>query len=452
MILERVQPAREAADNALEVAERLAHAPTLARARLAQARLAMLEGLPAQALPWFEAAAEAAGGGAHPAVERDAALASMTERGARWLDRGEAARWRRIVLGILERGEAGRPGERALLAGRLALAQAWVSLAEGEAVHAREQLGEAEQAFAAELDGADPWALERGLAQVQLELTVDDVEAALAAATKLAELAEADHGGSLLHVAALLAQAQARLATKDLSGAAQVVDPAIRIPVPGRSRRHDHWRGAALGLSGRIAAARSDDDEARSQFERAEVFLFDGPERAWPWLWRGELALRRRQIPEGRRAIEHGLAYLDELGPDDARGLPMLELAGRALLDAGELGRARPILVAAFELVDRKLGSCPRRALVQRDLGELEQRAGRSAQALEHFDAAHVMLAGGLGIHHPTVVRATLARADLAWALGRRDYAEGLYGVIDDELEAIGEVEGAARAKSRAAH
>ncbi|MFV8749726.1 protein kinase domain-containing protein [Nannocystaceae bacterium ST9] len=451
VILERVQPAREAADATSKRAERLAHAPTLARARLAQARVAMLEGLPAQALPWFEAAGEAAGGGVHPAVERDAALASMTERGARWLDRAEAARWRRIVLGLLARGEAGDPGERALLAGRLALADAWVSMAEGEYVHAREQLGEAEQAFAAELDHADPWALERGLAQVQLELALGDVEAALEAGTKLEELAGAHHGGSLLHAAASLALAEARLAAGELAGAAQLADSAIRIPVPGRSRRHDHWRGVALGLSGRIAAARGDEGEAESQFERAEVFLFDGPERAWPWLWRAELALGRRRIPAGRDAIEAGLAYLGELGPDDARRLPMLELAGRALLEAGELERARVMLDAAFELVDRRLGSCPRRAFVQRDLGELEQRAGRSAQALEHFDAAHVMLAGGLGLRHGVVVRASLARADLAWALGERDYAEGLYGVIDDELEALGELEAAARAKQRAA-
>jgi len=450
VILERVQPAHEAADAALVRAEQIAYAPTLARARLARARVALLEGLPAQALPWFEAAAAAAGGGVHEAVERDAALASMTQAGARWLDRPASARWRRIVVALIGR-EGGSPREQARLAGRLALAEGWVSLAEGEYVHAREQLAEAEQAFAAELDAGDPLALEQWLARAQLELAVGDQKAALAVGTKLGELAQADHGGSLLHVAALLAQAQAQLDAGELALAQETAAQAIRIPVPGRSRQHDHWRGMALGLSGRIAAARGDDDEARAQFERAETFLFDGPERALPGLWRGELALRRGQIPEGLAAIEGGLALLDELEPDDARALPMLELAGRALLEAGELGRARSLLEAAFELVDRKLGSCPRRAFLQRDLGVLEQRAGNLAVALERFDGAHVMLAGGLGLYHPEVVRASLARADLAWALDQRDYAERLYGVIADELEALGEVEAAARARSRSA-
>ncbi|MCA9686355.1 MAG: hypothetical protein KC457_29580, partial [Myxococcales bacterium] len=68
---------------------------------------------------------------------------------------------------------------------------------------------------------------------------------------------------------------------------------------------------------------------------------------------------------------------------------------------------------------------------------------------LDHFDRAHVMSAAALGIHHPEVVSATLARADLAWDLDQRDYAAGLYRVLVNDLEGLGDDEAAARARAR---
>ncbi|MCA9701826.1 MAG: hypothetical protein KC431_30170, partial [Myxococcales bacterium] len=363
-------------------------------------------------------------------MQRDAALASLTEQGARWLDPAAAARWRRVVLSMLQPDEGERLREQTRLSGQLALAEARVSLAAGEYAHARELLAAAQAAFEAELEPGDPLALEQWLALVQLELAVGDPAAARVAGSRVVALAEAHHHGSLLQMAALLAQAQALRADGDLAQAMALTMQATRISTPGHSHRHDRRRGEALILGARIAAENGDDDDAQALLTRAEAYLYDGPERALPRLWRGVIELRRRRIPEGLAAIEDGLAIVGELDPEDARALPMLELAGRALLEADQLDSARTVLRAAVDLADRRLGMGPRQAFLLRDLGELEQRAKHPTLALDHFDRAHVMSAAALGIHHPEVVSATLARADLAWDLDQRDYAAGLYRVL----------------------
>ncbi|MCA9687387.1 MAG: hypothetical protein KC457_34820, partial [Myxococcales bacterium] len=199
----------------------------------------------------------------------------------------------------------------------------------------------AQAAFEAELEPGDPLALEQWLALVQLELAVGDPAAARVAGSRVVALAEAHHHGSLLQMAALLAQAQALRADGDLAQAMALTMQATRISTPGHSHRHDRRRGEALILGARIAAENGDDDEAQALLTRAEAYLYDGPERALPRLWRGVIELRRRRIPEGLAAIEDGLAIVGELDPEDARALPMLELAGRALLAGAEDGPTR---------------------------------------------------------------------------------------------------------------
>lgn len=451
LVLERSTLARDAAIAALARAEQLGDAPSLARARLARARVALLDDLPEDALPLLESAAMLAGGGVHAAIEREAALAAMTERGARWLDRGEAQRWRRVVVGLLAQGEAGHADARGRLEARLALADVHVALAERELVHARERLADVDDAVA-RLDAGDPLRLELGLAAVAVERELGQLVPARAHADALVDVATREHPGTPLHAAVMLAHAEVCLAAGELAAAAASADAAMRMLVPGRSRRHDHARAAALGLAGRIAAAAGDPAAAETAFERAAALAADEPVRAWPGLWRGELALARGNTAAGLVAIDDALAGLDvALAPDDARRLPLLEFAARALLDAGELRWARVVYALALALVDRRLGACPRRALLLRELGELELRAGDPAAAREHLDAAHVMLAGGLGLRHPIVVRASLARADLAWQLGERDDAASLYRVLIRDLDALAEHEAAARARLRAA-
>ncbi len=448
LLVGRATAAHESSDAALSRAESLDDAPSLARAWLSSARFALwLEDDPEAALQMFERAAELAAG-VHEAVERDAALAAMTERGARWLDRGAAARWRRVVLAQVQ-GEGGDPVARERLAAHLALAEVRIALAEGELIGASEQLAAIEPTLAT-IDPADPLRVELGLARVEVELALGQGEAARTRASALSELATREHAGTLLQGEALLVHARACWATGELARAAELADAAIDVAPLGRSPRHDRAHAEALGLSGRLALARGDMHEAAARIARAEGLVIGVPDGAWPLLWRFELALREGRIPAARQAITAVIDRLDVLAHDDARRLPLLEFAARVLLDAGELDDARVLYEAAIALVDAKLGACPRRAMLQRELATLEVRAGRPAAALAQLDAAHVMLAAGLGQHHPTLVHSTLARADLAWQLDRHDDAVPLYRVVARELEALGEVEAAARAKQRA--
>jgi tetratricopeptide (TPR) repeat protein len=441
--LGRATAAHESSDAALSRAESLGDAPSLARAWLSSARFALwLEDDPDAAVRMFERAAELAAG-VHEAVERDAALAAMTERGARWLDRGAAARWRRVVLAQVQ-GEGGDPVARERLAAHLALAEVRIALAEGELIGASERLAAIEPTLAT-IDPADPLRVALGLARVEVELALGQGEAARTRASALSELATREHAGTLLHGEALLVHARACWATGELARAAELADAAIDVAPLGRSPRHDRAHTEALGLSGRLALARGDTHEAAARIARAEGLVISMPDGAWPLLWRFELALREGQIGAARQAITAAIDRLDVLAHDDARRLPLLEFAARVLLDA-----ARVLYEAAIALVDAKLGACPRRAMLQRELGTLEVRAGRPTDALAQLDAAHVMLAAGLGQHHPTLVHSSLARADLAWQLDRHDDALPLYRVVARELEALGEVEAAARAKQRA--
>ena len=103
----------------------------------------------------------------------------------------------------------------------------------------------------------------------------------------------------------------------------------------------------------------------------------------------------------------------------------------------GDLDGARETLQLVLGLVDAQVGFGPLKARCQHDLAVVEEAAGDPEAALKLRDAAHVPFSGAYGQESPQVVDAILIRADLAWDLGKREYAKRLYGTLVRRLAVL---------------
>jgi tetratricopeptide (TPR) repeat protein len=202
-----------------------------------------------------------------------------------------------------------------------------------------------------------------------------------------------------------------------------------------QSLRHDFDHGTYLGLVGDVAAARGDAAAALASYEKAKIYLYVDAPKATPLLWEARLRIDTGTVREGLGRLDEALAILDaSLEPDDARRIDPLIAIGRAQRRAKKIAAARATLERAVAIAEASYGFSARTSLLQHELAALEAEAGNDARALQLYDDAHVALGSAFELHHPRVVATLLARADLAYGLGQREYAGRLYGSIADEL------------------
>ena len=428
--LDQLTSAPEAVDRALTRAVALGHAPLVAAAQLALG-VAQLEKYETDAaVEALQAAATTAQGGVDDRVFARASLLLIEQTGGPQQRSADALRWERLLAPLASR--LGDPW----LDGALALASA-------SALHGRAEYGAALEQYDVairELGGAlgpthpEVARAQLGAAATHLALDQADRATELAAAADTA-LRESVGGGDLRYAAARAMVARAALGRGDLDAAGQAADAAAHIPLFSQSLRHDFDHGTYLGLVGDVAAARGDTAAALASYEKAKIYLYVDAPKATPLLWEARLRIDTGTVREGLARLTEAAAILDEyLGPDDPRRIDPLVAIGRAQRRAGQIAAARTTLERAVAIAEASYGFAARTSLVQHELAALEAGAGNDARALELYDDAHVALGGAFDLGHPRLVASLLARADLAHALGQREYAARLYGSIADEL------------------
>jgi len=404
-------------------AEALGFPPLTVEAQLAAGLTAATRRDADAAVTWLEQAAVSADTAKHEAARAQAALALVVQQGALQLRPGPAKRWQRIARSQADRTRDARFGAAATLAegqvlyAQLEFREARATLDDALAQHeeaypeAHPQLALAYQHLAAVLadlgEGADAVRF-AGMACAMLRKTVGPNDLALGSAQ--------------------LVLAKAHIAAGNLDDALEAVEPAIKIPGVATSLRHDYDRGDALLLRGDIEAAKGDKDAALATYESARVYHYVGPIMAEPELRIGALLVAHGEPDKGLAIIARGLELLEShYGDSDLRLIPALRVQGRAQTATKAYGVARKTLQRALEIADTEFGYGALKAHALVELGDLEHAAGKKARALELMDDAHVPWVGAYGMDDPHVVRTLLVRADLAFALGKKDYAGRLY-------------------------
>lgn len=428
--LEQWVAVREPAADLVAAAEALGYPPLLAEAQMAHGRLEWLVAETDPAIRWFKAAAETAATTKDERTIGLAAVALVDLLGAGRLRIDEARTWSRVALVLGDRlDDAGLRGQT-----RLVVARALVAVAEH--TEALAELDQAERLLRAAYGESHPWLIELELVRTEASLAtarLDEAERAALAAERTALTALDPH--ALLTVRATAGRARVALARGQLDEAEKLALAASEVPGVARSSRHDLDRGHHIGLLGDIALARGEPAAAMTRYHDAEAFLYAGPESALPLLWQGVARLGLGERKAAFVQIDAGWARIDERwAADDLRRLGLLRLVGLAALEAGALTQARVALARAVELADAELGFGPLLARARADLGRLERLAGHPKAALTLLDGSFVGMAGGFGQHHPEVLGITLSRADVAWELGDREYAGGLYEAIADRV------------------
>jgi tetratricopeptide (TPR) repeat protein len=361
-----------------------------------------------------------------------AAILLVQEQGAALLRPDDAARWLRIATAQAERFADPELAALTLVAEGLELAA----------------LGELETSVA-RFDTALPKLRELfgehhpELARARLALSAtaiaigDATRAKREAELALASLQQTLGPTDLRTGAAEAALARALVAAGELPAARSHAELAVKVPVPSQSLRHDRDRGTFEGVLGDVLTAAGAHGDALAAYRDAQIGLYTGPTKADPLLWEARSQIAADDREAGLAGLAAARAELEsQIGVDDPRLVAMLRAIAAAQRDAGEIALARATLSRAIELADAVLGYGPRTAELQWDLAALEEADGHRERSLELLDDAHVPMTSALGLHHPRVAATVLARADLAWALGQKDYAGRLYGAVLGELDA----------------
>ncbi|MFO7564759.1 MAG: protein kinase [Enhygromyxa sp.] len=442
--LERWSDAQAAVELVLDRAAALGDATLLAELQLARGRIASAEGRTGDAVAALELAVEHGRASSNERVIGEAALALFVELGVVALAPEPAMRWQRMAGAHATR--SGEPG----FVGRLALADARVLAALGEHERALERFDAAEQALRERHGDEHPRQARLALERAATQLALADIPAALRSSERAEQLALASLGaGALLLADAKLTHARVLMAAGAHAQAEPLAREALAIYGVGRSRPRDRQRGLTLGLLGDTQAARGDFEAAAHSYTRAEAVLWEAPDAGLPSLWRGRLAIREGRLAAGLAELDTARRHFDALPPHDPRRLDLFIELGRVELQGGAIDRARATLTRAVTLADETLGFGPRRSFAQVELAQVELAAGDRERAFDLLERAHVGLAAGLGLDHPRVQEALLARADLAWELGQRDIAIGYYRVLSRTLAP--KHPGLERARSRTA-
>ncbi len=430
--LDRYGAAPAAIEDVLTRARERGFTSLAGRAELALGLAHAERGATDLAIAQLEAAATTATAGHDDTVRVAAAVALVEVLGPAALRPVDAGRWADAAAAIVARIDD------ATLRGELALARGLERAALSDPLAAVASLDAATDALRTAVGEDHPTFARARLARAAAALVLDDPATARRESDDaVASLARSVGPEDLRYGAALAVQARVRLVTGDATEAQRSIEAAISIAFPSESLRHDFDRGRWLGVLGEIQRSRGDLDAAAKSFEDAMIYLYVEPEKALPLSWQGALAIERGATADGLARLDAALAAaVAGLGEDDPRLVPLLSDIGRAQRRAGAIAAARRSFERAVGLAEAHFGFAPATALAQWDLAELERADGHDARALELFDDVYVPLVGAFGQHHWRVRESTLARADLAWALGQHAYGGRLYDAIVAELEA----------------
>jgi len=430
--LDRLTSAPGAIATSVERAIALGWPPLVAEAQLALGDANAEKYETDAAIAAYEAAAAAAHGGVHEVVLAHAAVA-LVEQHARRLDFTSVERWRQIAASVESRVNDPK------LTARLAIANGLARLDAGEPTVAVALLDKA-RASAVTAFGETHPEIGRLLVASSRALVGDArIDDGRAMARRATEVYAASLGTTDLRYALALAQqGRAALAAGDLAAASEIATRAVDIPILSDSLRHDHDHGTLLGLLGDVQSAQGKHAEALATFERAKIYLYVDAPKAWPILWHAAERVRGGDVVGGLAELDEARAPIEEhLAVDDPRRIDVLLAMAAVLRAAGKTAAAKRDVTAAFAIAEAKLGFGARSALVRWELAALEQSEGNDSRALELLDDAYVPLASALRTGHPRLVDSSLARADLAYALGQADYAARLYGANVDRLSAM---------------
>ncbi len=416
---------------AVAQARSVGHAPLLADALLAQGELAAGRREVGPAVAALQEAVVVAETCEAAWVRGVAATHLLALQGGIQRNASAVARWRRVTGAFVER--LGDPfvtaavmrAEAKVLLEHLELERAAELLDETLAVH--EDLYGATHPTVADVH--------RLRSEVALELgALDEAEEHAQRAMEIGEttLGPIDLGTlEAVRLAARVALEQGRmddaeaLATRSIDGLSLF-----------STLRHDADRGDGLLLLGDVQRARGELDAARATYEKAKTYHYQGHWRAYPLLRLSDLEVASKDTKAAISNAREAVAVLnDTLDAADVRRIDGLRALARAQQANGAISSARENLEDVRALVEVQVGFGPLKSRSSIELADLEEADGRSAEALALLDDAHVAWTSAYGLRHPNVIDRTLARADLAWGLKRRDYAKRLYGSILEGLE-----------------
>jgi tetratricopeptide (TPR) repeat protein len=416
--------ATDSASEAMAAATALDDPAVLAEAHLSRGLALRRAGKIHAAAEDLEAAVLAAEAAPHPRVRTEAALALIEVVGAHQMQPAKTERWVRIV-----QADVDAFSDHAL--------QLELNLARAEMMRRTAQYDDARRLLEGALadialdegpqDPRDEARLLEALAEVQLALEDGPV------ARGLAERALRLRGDRLPDKDPRRAALRAKI------GRGWLLENRYEEAIHELGRANDlrawprpfdeeiddvvAWTAHAQAL-----AALDRSDEAEEAFDRAA--------RAEPDLRGNELAIsaHARWLASNDQA-EQALARHDEAiqyakalyGDDDVHQVPPTLDRIETLLDAGQAEQAATALKAAdaITVAASEYGPLWAPHLVLR--GRIALTQGDPEAALEAFDDAFVALTSSYGTSHPRVSTNVLTRADLAWDLGRREYAQRLY-------------------------
>ena len=411
------------AEHAVERAVEIGHAPLVAEAQLVLGQIAARRDQTDVAVTALETAAMLAEAEDYEAVRGRASIELVVQRGARQLRFADAGRWQRIASAHAERMNDVH-------------VTAEVLVADARLLHARLELRQAESLARSALEIHQEMLGEPHprLGEVHLLLSailydLGDAEGASShAGTACSMLRETVGEADVQLGPALVAHGRALLLAGELEAAAAAAEQASRLGSVASSLPHDLMRGDALTVLADVHRAAGDAGLALETYAKAAIYHYTGPHRAQPMLREGALLVQMGRHDEGLARLQGGLATLQQhYEADDPRLLHALRELGHAQQRTSRLDDARTTFTRALEIASAKLGYGPLQARASIDLAELERAAGNDARALALFDDAHVPWVGAYGMDHPAVLDELLARADLAWTLGQKEYAERLY-------------------------
>jgi eukaryotic-like serine/threonine-protein kinase len=421
---ERHMLTARAAELAAE-ADAIGHRPTIAEARLVRGQLLFALENVDDAVTELEVAAGSAEAGGHDDARALAALALVRAEAARMRPE-PAERWARVV-----QGDATRFGDRRIEAD-LELAQAELDLALGRYARARERVSRALELRREAFGSSHLLVASAEVALSEVHILLGEHDAARDVADQALAETTALAGAESLPVAyAEAAVGRALLAR----GEAQAAFDHLELGRRGLVRALDALEGRTP--RGRLELDLAAAEEALGKPEAARARYEKTAANESPDAFRA-VALGRLGDALGKEGVarhEEALAHLEKLyGKDDVRLVGALRGLGRAQARSGSIAAARKTLDRAHELVHRHLGYAPLLGFVHEDRAFVARLAGEPAVALEELDDASTLLSSAYGWDSRLADLAVLGRADLAWELGQKEYAERLYGSVADGL------------------
>lgn len=439
--------ARTMAAASVDQARAIGHGPLLADALLAYGEILEMRHEVGEAIEALIEAVTVAEGAEAAWARGRAATRLLRLHGADQTNVTNLERWRRVTGAFVER--LGDP----FITAEVMLAEADAVAGLGEFDNARALLGSTLELHEKLYGETHPAVAGVHLRLARVALALEQPSKAGEHAHRALTISEATLGRhDLQTVAAVRVAAQVALAEAQLEDAEALARRSVDDLDLFSTPRHDLDRGTGMLLLGDILVARGDRDAAKEAYGAAKVLHYVGRWRAYPLLRLSSWARTGGDTKGARDLAREGLAILEaELEPTDVRLADGLRALADAQRDHGDFDGARQTLRAVLAIVDAQVGFGPMKSRCLQDLAVVEVAAGELEAALKLRDDAHVPFSSAYGQDSPQVAEAVLIRADLAWELGKRDYAKRLYGSVVRRLGALrGEEDDATqRARSR---